>query len=269
VLTRLPYYPAKRLVLFVSLLLLSVATKAQEDTLQEPSHEVTTVDDAYENDSQANRTVYFSEKQLQPNKGGPDSTQIRKVPDSVAKKLLAKDDFWYVNYPFTKKKQETEEDVPLMQGTFFQTILWLVIIGGFVAFLVIYLSNSNIGLFSRGNKHIASGDEGPVETDNIFEINYQREIDKAVDSGNYRLAVRLMFLRSLKNLSDKHIIQYKQERTNFDYLVQLHPTKYYNDFFRITRNYEYAWYGQFEIGPDKYNIIKNDFESFGHTLNSR
>ena len=75
-----------------------------------------------------------------------------------------------------------------------------------------------------------------------------------------------MFLRILKNLSDKKIIQYKQDRTNFDYLLQLHSTKYYADFFRLTRNYEYSWYGQFDIEPEKFSIIKNDFENFDRNL---
>ena len=69
---------------------------------------------------------------------------------------------------------------PFTDSTAFQTILWLVIIGGFAAFVIIYLANSNVGLFRKRNKPIAGDEEVEVETDNIFEINYQREIDKAV-----------------------------------------------------------------------------------------
>ena len=101
-----------------------------------------------------------------------------------------------------------------------------------------------------------------AETDNIFEINYQKEIDKAVSKGNYRFAVRLMFLQLLKNLSDKQVIHYRQDSTNFDYLLQLHQTRHYQDFFRLTRNYEYSWYGQFDIDPDTFSLIRKDFENF-------
>ncbi|HET6994629.1 MAG TPA: hypothetical protein VFI06_06590, partial [Chitinophagaceae bacterium] len=149
----------------------------------------------------------------------------------------------------------------------FQALLWILIIAGFALFVGVYLSNSNIGLFRRSGKAIAPGEEEQQETDNIFEINYQRDIDKAIGAGNYRLAVRLMFLRVLKNLSDKNIIQYRQDRTNFDYLMQLDTTKYYQDFFRITREYEYCWYGRFDIEPEKFTVIKNDFENFGNNLN--
>jgi len=247
----------------------SVVMKAQQDTIQEQSTEVAPVEEANQDDLLTSNRVHFSSKQLQSNQGGPDSTQMRQVPDSIGRRLKAQDEFWYVNYPFQKKKPESEEGESLFAGPFFQALLWVLIIGGFVAFLIIYLSNGNVGLFRRGNRPIASGGVETVETDNIFEINYQREIDKAVSNGDYRLAIRLLFLRSLKNLSDRNVIQYKQDRTNFDYLMQLHPTKYYNDFFRITRNYEYAWYGQFEIDSEKYNIIRNDFENFGLNLNNR
>ena len=103
-------------------------------------------------------------------------------------------------------------------------------------------------------------------TEDIFAINYQKEIDKAAAQGNYRLAIRLMFLRLLKNMSEKSIIRYKQDKTNLDYLLELHPTNYYTRFFRITRNYEYSWYGQFNVSEDAYKIIRNDFDQFDKEL---
>jgi hypothetical protein len=268
------YHFIKRIVLIFSLTFFCQAMNAQDaDTLVAAPSEEVTIDEGYKDDPPAeSKTIYFSDKLLQANGGGPDSMQTRILPDTIVKKLQSDNDFWYVNYPFKKEKEEKEEEkeyTPLTETTLFQTILWLVIIGGFAAFIIMYLSNSNVGLFRKNNKSIAAGEEGYAETDNIFEINYQREIDKAVSAGNYRLAVRLMFLRALKNLSDKNIIQYKQDRTNFDYLLQVHSTKYYPDFFRLTRNYEYSWYGQFDIEPEKFNIIKNDFENFDSNLNIR
>ena len=88
----------------------------------------------------------------------------------------------------------------------------------------------------------------------------------AAAAGNFRLAIRLMFLRSLKNMSEKNIIRYKQDKTNFDYLVELHPTTYYNNFFKVTRSYEYSWYGQFPVSEDAYRIIRNDFDQFDKAL---
>jgi hypothetical protein len=63
-------------------------------------------------------------------------------------------------------------------------------------------------------------------------------------------------------MSEKNIIQYKQDKTNFDYLLQLQPTNYYSSFFQLTRNYEYSWYGLFDISDEAYQLIKKDFEQF-------
>jgi hypothetical protein len=196
--------------------------------------------------------------------------QPRKLPDSLVKKMQADDDFWYANSEIEKEKRKEDPAkdnsyTPIGQRGWFQTLLLLVIIGAFAGALMVYLTGSNVRLFRKANKKIDTGEEEMI-TEDIFAINYQKEIDKAAANGNYRLAVRLMFLRLLKNMSERNIIQYKQDKTNLDYLLQLHPTRYYNNFFRITRNYEYSWYGQFEVSEEAYRIIRNDFDQFDNEL---
>jgi len=138
-------------------------------------------------------------------------------------------------------------------------------LGVFAVGLAIYLSGSNVGLFRKKNKTMKEVEEEEI-TEDIFSINYQKEIDKAAAQGNYRPAIRLMFLRVLKNMSEKNIIRYKQDKTNLDYLMELHPTNHYNGFFSITRSYEYSWYGQFNVSEDAYKIIRKDFDQFEATL---
>ena len=110
--------------------------------------------------------------------------------------------------------------------------------------------------------------EGEQGTEDIFGINYQKEIEKAIAAGDYRLAVRLLFLQLLRGLSDRNIIQYSHERTNLDYLMQVHHAPWYQQFFRITRNYEYVWYGLFEIDQHKFEAINKDFKNLENRLPS-
>ncbi len=202
-----------------------------------------------------------------------DSLEViqRTVPGDHIKKMQKEDAFWYANRDIkpevpNKKTPTRSTYVPLGQRQWFQVLLWLVIIGSFAAILGMYLAGSNVSLFQR-KPVILNNDNGSDEIpDDIFAINYQKEIDKAAANGNYRLAIRLLFLRMLKQLSERNIIQYKHDRTNFDYLVQMRPTSYYNHFFRITRNYEYSWYGKFPVSEDAYKIIRNDFSQFDRQL---
>jgi Domain of unknown function (DUF4129) len=210
------------------------------------------------------KTEYFREKWYST----ADTTiQQRIVPDSINKKMQQDDDFWYANAEIKKEiKPGAPVYTPLGQRKWVQTLLWLVIIGGFAAAIMWWLAGSNIGLFRRKNKEIQNAGEEELITEDIFAINYQKEIDKAEDSGNYRLAIRLLFLRLLKEMAEKNIIRYKQDRTNLDYLMELYPTAYYNNFFRITRNYEYSWYGQFDVSEEGYRTIRNDFNQFNLQL---
>ncbi|OSZ77380.1 hypothetical protein CAP36_13370 [Chitinophagaceae bacterium IBVUCB2] len=208
--------------------------------------------------------IYFK------NKDQYDTLQVaqRKVPDSVKKGMQNDEAFWYANAEIEKApegKKGNKSYKPFGQQTWVKTLFWILVIGVFAAVIMLYLADSNIGLF-RKKKKLVQLEEEEIATEDIFAINYQREIEKAAAQANYRLAVRLMFLRLLKNMSEKNVINYKQDKTNFDYLLQLHPTNYYKDFFRITRNYEYTWYGQFEINEDAYKIIRNDFDLFEKNL---
>ncbi len=209
---------------------------------------------------------------------------LRQIPGDEVKKLKEDKAFWYANADLKNKKSReqlakekehgkkgTKEAgdqtnyVPLGQRTWVQTLLWIIIIGGFAAFVIVYLAGSNIGLFRKKNVRTKQGEEDII-TENIFAINYQKEIDKAVAQANYRLAVRLMFLRLLKNMAEKNIIRYKQDKTNLDYLQELSSSRYYRNFFRITRNYEYSWYGQFAVTENAYTIIRNEFDQFDKEL---
>ena len=258
-------------ILFVLFLFsLSLCVKAQQagptiDSIKEIIE--TTAEDENTEDTASEEKKYFLKKGSFVEQFDP--LQLRQLPDSLVKKMQADDDFWYANASIKKKKPKEEEDrsyTPLGQRSWFKTLMWLIIIGGFAGFIIWFLAGNNAGLFRRQQKLINSNEDEEAMTQDIFAINYQKEIDKASEQGNYRLAVRLMFLRLLKELSEKNIIQYKQGLTNAEYLGQLSRTTYYPAFFRLTRNYEYSWYGLFDVSAEAYSIISKDFNSFSNQL---
>lgn len=195
------------------------------------------------------------------------SVKERQLPAGHAEKLKKDKDFWYADAELKEKEEPAEEQdsveyVPLGQRSWVQTLLWIIIIGGFAGAIMWYLAESNVGLFRKKRTATGAGPEGDEMPGDIFAINYQKEIDKATGQGNYRLAVRMMYLRLLKELSEKNIIQYQQDRTNLDYLLQLNPTPHYPHFFRLTRHFEYSWYGHFEVEPQAYRVIAKEFDQF-------
>lgn len=196
----------------------------------------------------------------------------RNVSADELNKVKSDEDYWYVNQKPEREKEEPKKpekkrnkNVPLFQRPWFTTLMWILLIGGFIGLLVWILSNENISLFKK--KPRVEGEAIEEEsTEDIFEMNFERELQKAIDAKNFRVAVRLMYLRTLRDLSNKNLIKYTHERTNSDYLFQLAGTNYYKNFFKLTRSFDYTWYGQFQLSQDSFALIQNDFNTFKQQL---
>ena len=185
-----------------------------------------------------------------------------EIPDSALQNLKKDEAFWYVNkVPKRQKPPELDPNKkysqPFYLQNWFRTLLWIVIVGAFIAVLIWFLIASDVKLFRRKAAVLQSSEDIAINED-IFSINYEQELEKAIANQNYRLGVRLMYLHVLRLFSEKNIIQYKMERTNSDYLLQLYNTRYYKDFFRLTRNFEYVWYGKFDISSAAFEMIRQD-----------
>lgn len=85
-------------------------------------------------------------------------------------------------------------------------------------------------------------------------------IQKAISGKNYQLAVRYYYLLLLKNLSEKDLISWQQEKTNEDYIKELSSTKLNNDFEQLTYLYDYVWYGEFLIDEVAFVQAETDFK---------
>lgn len=189
----------------------------------------------------------------------------RKLPEQEKKSLKKNKSFWYADYDFRNDgdiKVEGRDNtyVPLLQRTWFQTLIWLVIIGCFVAAIIWFLAGSQVNIFRKKDTKSTGGENQETMPEDIFSIHYQQEIDQAMKAGNFRLAIRLMFLEMLKKMAERNLIHFKQDKTNLDYLMQLQPTVFYKSFFRITRNYEYSWYGEFNISREVFDRVRDDFK---------
>lgn len=200
----------------------------------------------------------------------PALVAVRSLPAKRLDSLKSEDDFWYANAELKKEKLQAEKQTPrevsLFQRRWFRDLLWIIILCSFLAAVLWYLASSNILIFRRNAKKIIEEEALQDSTDDIFAVNYGKEIARAEQVGNFRLAVRLHYLESLKQLAEQELIDYRFGHTNSDYVAQLHASAYYRDFFRLTRNFEYTWYGQFEPSAGLYSMMQQDFSTFKNRL---
>lgn len=208
------------------------------------------------------RPVYFNDST------GEELTQ-RQIGKPVKDSFLQQSDFWYVNHK-AKEEKSSGGNTYLGSINWLGPFLWIIIIVGFLIFIAWwYVNNGQGSLFRRDPKAFARENESDEIPEDIFAINYAAAISKAMAAGDYRLAVRLMYLQVLANMHHRNIIKYKQDATNFDYLMQLHQTGYYPEFFKVTRHYEYAWYGLFPVNKQAFDAIKQDVDALNQKISYR
>jgi hypothetical protein len=247
-------------IVLCCLLMLSLSLVAQRhpsnDTTAEPpaSEDSTWVTE--QGDSSLDKIHYFDHIDRSALE---DTVRIREVSKQQIDSLKKDDAFWYAGKTFKKKKVK-EIELPSRWMSMTSLVIIVVV---FMIILGWYLFQANI--LSR-KQPMSITETGQVDREDLFKIDYDKDIQGAIGATNYRLAVRLLFLKLLKNLSLNDIIQYKQEKTNFAYLSEMRSGPYYNDFFHLARNYEYIWYGKFEIDKETFGTIKTHFENFDRKL---
>jgi hypothetical protein len=199
--------------------------------------------------------------------------------DSVAAIKNAKA-FGYVNYLDSLLKEEQEKqkknkpkDKPNVNlswlDAFFSSgilhvLLWTLAIG-FVLFILYKLFLTD-GIFRR-NASKSDSINAVVEEEKITaESDFDALIQNAEQVQNYRLAVRYHYLKSLYLLAQKNIVQLAVDKTNFNYVQEIRDEQKRNTFSSLTLNYEYVWYGEFDVDNVIYYKINSAFKNFNSII---
>lgn len=139
---------------------------------------------------------------------------------------------------------------------FFTTTVGQFIFWGFIILVLAYaaykmLANDRFFLFKKGRKPIQH-DVQSIEED-ISLANWEDRMQQAIKANDMRHAVRYSYMWLLQLLQNKELIQYRNDKTNYDYYSELIDTPYKQSFKQLSRQYEYAWYGHFNIPESAYN----------------
>lgn len=134
-----------------------------------------------------------------------------------------------------------------------------------VVFVVIKAIGLDVGnLFGRKAKQIDIPYSEAIE--DINAIDFDAELEKALAQHNYRLAVRLLYLHALKQLDSLQLIRWQMDKTNAAYINELTDPSQKQVFGLITRQFEYVWYGNFNIDKQSFINISQLFNDFKQQL---
>jgi hypothetical protein len=138
--------------------------------------------------------------------------------------------------------------------------LLIAIVIALLTYVVIKLMGLNLKMLTGKSKKV---DVPYGETlENIHEIDFDEQIDMALSNGNYRLGVRLLYLKTLKKLSDRQLIVWQPQKTNQAYVVELENENDRKAFGELTTKFEYIWYGEFHIDRSAFEQVHQSFLNF-------
>ena len=165
----------------------------------------------------------------------------------------------WLDHLFSKKDKKTGQISHFWPELF--KYLFIILGAGALVFLIFKLLGIDMqNIFRRKPA------SGAIPYSEFFEdinaISFDQEIENAVAKQNYRFAVRLLYLRSLKQLSDAGLIDWKIDKTNNTYINELSNEDQRTAFKILTRQFEYVWYGEFLIDAPVYSDIDSSFTDF-------
>ncbi|MFA5574032.1 MAG: hypothetical protein WC994_03140 [Brumimicrobium sp.] len=140
-----------------------------------------------------------------------------------------------------------------------QLIFYLIGIG-LVAFLVyrLIISRSSKGTLTNNENDFAED----VNPETIKKSDLQTELKKAIDEENYRLAIRIYYIQTLKAFVEAGFIKWKKKKTNYHYLLEVSGKKEFFDFQKAIQIYEWTWYGKNEPKPATFERFSKFFNHF-------
>lgn len=172
------------------------------------------------------------------------------------------DNFWsWVAYQIGRLLGKTSYDL------FWKPFFYFILIGSIILVILKLFGVELRAVFAREPASV----ELPYQIveENIHELNLDELINEATERKNYRLAIRYLYLKLLKQLNDTGFIEWKQGKTNHMYAGDLRKSSMYKPFEYLTTQFEYTWYGEFEINAGAFEIVRSKFNEFGNNIPER
>ena len=105
-----------------------------------------------------------------------------------------------------------------------------------------------------------------IHEEHIEKIDLDAFISDALAQNNYRLAIRYMYLKSLKELSFHNLISWHFDKTNSDYHNEIENPSIKSNFKKVSYLYDYVWYGEFDIDKSGFANAQKDFDRLTNQL---
>lgn len=130
--------------------------------------------------------------------------------------------------------------------------LYGLIVGAIVYTIMKLIGRSPARLLQKQENELSYD----VKTEDIHAISFADQLAEALEKKNYKLAVRLQYLWTLKHLTDRGSIHWKPGKSNRDYAYELARTGYKQPFDMLSHSFDQHWYSGLPVHKDDFEKTK-------------
>ena len=95
-----------------------------------------------------------------------------------------------------------------------------------------------------------------IEEENIHKIDFNNEISNALERRDFRLATRLLYLQTLRLLSDKELIDWQIHKTPTEYFYEIKNIEMKPLFLKLTNHFLQVRYGNYIASYELYDTMR-------------
>lgn len=191
----------------------------------------------------------------------------RKIGDDKWKKIKEDKNFIY-SYQKEKtapkalpeKKYKPSAFINFLNGQVFEIILYILVISLLIFILYRIFENSSFNYFRFSSKK--STEEDNLESGTKTNILFDEEIKKAIQNQDFRLAVNLLYRKTIYLLDQKNQVVYEEDKSNWAYVQELIGKPTERTFSTLTRYFDYIWYGSYPLNHGEFKNIHDQFKQF-------
>lgn len=96
-----------------------------------------------------------------------------------------------------------------------------------------------------------------VEQETIHGINFDDELRRSLQAEDYKLAIRLSYLQTLKQLNARSLIDWQIYKTPTEYTYELKEINLRSSFRLLTNHFLRVRYGNFDADKQTYEEVRN------------
>ena len=137
----------------------------------------------------------------------------------------------------------------------FRTVLFAILIGAAILVIILIVRNARApAVIPKGKFEARTLDEAE---DNLPEVELNNLLQDALDSSNWKIALRINFLMLLQEMIYSNLIIWKKRKTNDQFVGELEDAQIKTQFARTVDVFDPVWYGAAELKSEEFDRVSN------------